>query len=83
MADDVTLDAGSGGAVIQTDQIGAGAHYQRVKITDGVADSEVHLGIVADDVAVAAADTGILAMAVATPTTIPLFMAIRSCFARE
>ena len=69
MADDVTLSLGSeDGAAIQTDQIGAGAHYQRVKITDGVADSEVHLGVVADDAAVVAGDTGILAMAVATPT---------------
>lgn len=69
MADNVTLDGpGAGGSDIATDQIGAGAHYQRLKITDGVADSELHLGIVADDAAVVAADTGILAMAVATPT---------------
>ena len=69
MADDITLSIGAeDGSTIQTDQIGAGAHYQRIKITDGVADSEVHLGVVADDAAVVAADTGILAMAVATPT---------------
>lgn len=41
MADDVAITAGSG-TNIATDQIGAGHHYQRVKVSDGTADSENH-----------------------------------------
>lgn len=38
MADNTTLNAGSGGDVIATDDV-AGVKYQRVKLTDGTADS--------------------------------------------
>lgn len=38
MADNVTLNAGSGGAVAATDDV-AGVHFQRVKLVDGTADS--------------------------------------------
>lgn len=41
MADDVAITAGTG-TNIATDQIGAGHHYQRVKVSDGTADSENH-----------------------------------------
>lgn len=34
MADNVTLNAGSGGSVVATDDIGS-VHYQRVKISQG------------------------------------------------
>ena len=40
MADFIQVTQGSG-ATIATDQAG-GAHYQRIKITDGTADSENH-----------------------------------------
>ena len=46
MADNTTLNAGSGGDVIATDDI-AGVKYQRVKLTigaDGVSDGEIHSG---------------------------------------
>lgn len=62
MADDVAITAGAGTS-IATDQIGAGHHYQRVKITDGTADSEIHLFVASEDVASAGGETGILAMA--------------------
>lgn len=39
MADDLTLNAGSGGATLATDEVAGGQHYQRVKLTDGTADS--------------------------------------------
>jgi hypothetical protein len=38
MADNVVLDPGAGGATVATDDIG-GVHYERVKLTDGTADS--------------------------------------------
>lgn len=38
MADNTTLDPGTGGDVIATDDI-TGVHYQRTKLTDGTADS--------------------------------------------
>jgi hypothetical protein len=43
MADNVELNAGTGGAVMATDEI-AGVHYERVKLTlgaDGVSDGDV------------------------------------------
>lgn len=69
MADNVTLP-GTGEAVA-TDDIG-GAQYQRVKITDGTADSTTHLKIAAEDAAHASGDTGIMALAVrqATPANL-------------
>ena len=39
MADDLTLNAGSGGSTLATDQAAGGEHYQQVKIVDGTADS--------------------------------------------
>ena len=41
MADNLTLNSGSGGGDLATDQTGgaSGPHYQRVKLTDGTADS--------------------------------------------
>lgn len=38
MADNVTLNSGTGGATLATDEVGTD-HYQRVKLTDGTADS--------------------------------------------
>lgn len=61
MADNVAITAGSG-TTIATDDVG-GFHYQRVKISDGVADSSTHLKIAAEDAASADGDTGIIAMA--------------------
>lgn len=45
MADNVILDPGTGGATVAADDVG-GVHYQRVKLTDGTADSStfVHAG---------------------------------------
>lgn len=45
MADNITLNSGSGGSTLATDDITdvGGAHYQRVKLTDGTANSETHV----------------------------------------
>ncbi len=66
MADNVTLPGTS--EVVATDDI-SGAQYQRVKITDGAADSTTHLHVVAEDEAHTSGDTGLVMMAVrqATP----------------
>jgi len=63
MADNVTLPGTS--EIVATDQVGSN-HYQRVKITDGTAESEVHLDIVAEDAGHNSGETGIMAMAVRT-----------------
>lgn len=61
MADNVLITPGST-IPIATDDV-SGTHYQRVKITDGVADSaSPHLNIVSEDVASAGGEAGILAM---------------------
>lgn len=70
MADNVAVTAGSGTSVA-TDQIGSD-HYQRIKISDGVADSAVHLTVVAEDAAHASGDTGIVLMAVRQDTAASL-----------
>jgi len=44
MADNTTLDPGTGGDVIATDDV-AGVKYQRVKLTDGTADSTTAVNI--------------------------------------
>lgn len=65
MADNVTTPTtGTGTAtpIIATDDV-AGVHFQRMKISDGVADSAVHLKVAAEDSASADGDTGIIAMA--------------------
>lgn len=62
MADNVAITAGSGTTIV-TDETASG-HYQRVKISDGTADSDTHLKVVAEDAAHASGDTGIVAMAV-------------------
>lgn len=64
MADTVPITAGSGTTIATDDISNTNLHYQRVKITDGTADSEVHLKVVAEDAASASGDTGIVAMAV-------------------
>ena len=64
MADDVPITAGSGTNIVTDDISAANRHYQRIKISDGTADSEVHLKVVAEDAAFAGGDTGIVAMAV-------------------
>lgn len=66
MADNVTIDY-STSFVAASDDI-AGNQYQRVKITDGTADSTTHLMVVAEDQASANGDTGIIAMARRTAT---------------
>lgn len=47
MADNVTLNAGTGGSTLATDDVtdAGGAHYQRVKLTDGTANSETHVHV--------------------------------------
>lgn len=62
MADNVAITAGSGTTIV-TDETASG-HYQRIKISDGTADSDTHLKVVAEDAAHASGDTGIIAMAV-------------------
>lgn len=42
MADNVTMNAGTGGAVAATDDVG-GVHYQYVKLADGTADSSTKI----------------------------------------
>jgi hypothetical protein len=39
MADNLTLNSGSGGSTLATDEDASGYHYQKVKLTDGTADS--------------------------------------------
>jgi hypothetical protein len=66
MVDNVTTPTtGTGTAtpVIATDDV-SGVHYQRMKITDGTADSAVHLKVAAEDSASADGDTGLVPMAV-------------------
>lgn len=58
MADNVAVTAGAG-TNIATDDVG-GNHYQRVKISNGEADSTVHLGVYAEDEGFTDADTGLL-----------------------
>lgn len=60
MVDNVAITAGTG-TTVATDDVG-GSHYQRVKISDGTADSSTHLAVVAEDAASAGGETGILAM---------------------
>lgn len=43
MADNLTLNAGSGGSTAATDDVG-GVHFQKVKIADGTADSSAMIG---------------------------------------
>lgn len=62
MADNIPITPGSG-ADVATDDV-SGNHYQRMKISDGVADSAVHLNIVAEDAASSGGETGILAMGI-------------------
>lgn len=62
MADNVPITAGSG-TDIATDDVSS-VHYQRMKISDGVADSATHLAIVAEDAASSGGETGILAMGI-------------------
>ena len=64
MADTVPITAGSGTTIATDDISNTNLHYQRVKVTDGTADSEVHLKVVAEDAAHTSGDTGLVAMAV-------------------
>jgi hypothetical protein len=74
MVDNVTVPTtGTGTAtpVIATDDVG-GVHYQRFKISNGEADSAVHLGVYAEDEGHTSGDTGLMALAVrqATPANL-------------
>lgn len=40
MADNITLNSGSGGETLATDELAGGEHAQKVKLLDGTADSE-------------------------------------------
>lgn len=62
MADNTTLDPGAGGDVVATDDI-TGVHYQRVKLTDGTADSTTAI------LAGGGAETGALRVTVASDST--------------
>lgn len=66
MADNVAVTAGSGTSVA-TDDV-SGVHYQRVKLTDGTADSSTHLKVAAEDAAHSSGDTGIMALGVRQDT---------------
>lgn len=66
MADNVAITEGVGTSVA-TDDV-SGNHYQRMKISNGEADSAVHLGVYAEDEASADGDTGLLALAVRKDT---------------
>lgn len=66
MADNVAITAGVGTSVA-TDDV-SGNHYQRMKISNGEADSAVHLGVYAEDEAHTDGDTGLLALAVRKDT---------------
>jgi len=57
MADNVTLNAGSGGDVIATEDI-SGVEYQKVKIADGTAASTAMMGVFSEDAATPATITG-------------------------
>src|SRR5678816_4435223 len=43
MADNLTLNLGSGGSTAATDDVG-GVHFQKIKIADGAADSSAMIG---------------------------------------
>ena len=60
MADNLDITAGSGTS-IATDQVGSD-HYQRIKLSDGTADSSTHLGVFSEDVATPATITGLTGM---------------------
>lgn len=63
MANNTTLNTGSGGDVVATEDIG-GVKYQQVKVTDGRTGNTTNkLAIFAEDNASADGDTGILAFA--------------------
>ena len=70
MADNVAITSGSGTSVA-TDQVGSD-HYQRVKITDGTADSSTHLAVVAEDTAHTTGDTGLMFLAVRKDSAVAL-----------
>ena len=47
MADNIDISPGAG-ATVATDQVAAGRHYQRMKLTDGAEGSEIHASVRAD-----------------------------------
>lgn len=67
MADNLAVTNGTAA----TDDV-SGAHYQRIKISDGTADSAIHLKVVAEDAAHASGDTGLVLMAVRQDTAAAL-----------
>lgn len=70
MSDHITIPAtGSGTATpsVGTDDV-AGNHYQRMKLSNGEADSAVHLGVYAEDEASADGDTGLLMLGIQEST---------------
>lgn len=66
MADDVPITAGVGTGIVTDDISNANRHYQRVKISDGTADSEIHLKVIQEDSAHASGDGGLVTFAVRT-----------------
>jgi len=64
VADDLTLNAGSGGATLATDETAGALHYQRVKVTDGTADSTTHLEVHTADAVAGATPTGLVPLAI-------------------
>jgi len=70
MVDNVTIPAqgtGTSTPSVATDDV-SGQHYQRMKISNGEADSATHLGVYAEDEAHAGGDTGILSLALRADT---------------
>ena len=66
VADNVAITAGVGTSVA-TDDV-SGNHYQRMKLSDGTADSSTHLGVYSEDAASSGGETGIVAMGVRNDT---------------
>ena len=71
MADNLVLNAGSGGSTLATDDVG-GVHYQRVKIADGSDGASTMLDVVAEDAAHVSGDTGLVMMTVRSNTAAAL-----------
>ena len=43
MADDITLNSGTGGSTLATDEDASSRHYQIIKVADGTADSTTEI----------------------------------------
>jgi hypothetical protein len=72
MADNIDISPGSG-ATVATDQVAAGRHYQRFKLTDGAEGSENHASVRADGTQeVSLADLNVALYAILEAITRPI-----------